>query len=102
MSDRIHELIDGIRSKATSLRDHLSVESTKNEALQKEVESLLNQISSKDEEMAKLQSKISELELNMSATQEQEVIVSDDTGVSKEQIDELVKEIDYCIEQLKK
>jgi len=102
MSDRIHELIEGIRSQATSLRDRLSIESSKNEELQKEVGSLLNQVSSKDEEINQLKSKISELEMNMNTTREQEVIVSGDAGVSKEQIDELVKEIDYCIEQLKK
>ena len=102
MSDRIQELIDGIREKASSLHNQLSTERSSNQKLQDEVSGLQNQISSKEGEIVELKSKISEWETKLKTVDEQDVIGSEDTGVSDEQIDELVKEIEYCIEQLKK
>jgi chromosome segregation ATPase len=102
MSDRIQELIDGIKEKASSLHGQLSTERSSNQELQDEVSSLKNEVSSKEEEIIGLKSKISELETKLETKDERDVNVSEDAGVSEEQIDELVKEIEYCIEQLKK
>ena len=102
MSDRIHELIENVRGKVTSLHSQLLTERTNNQKLQEEVTSLQNEITSKDEEVAALKAKVVELESNKNTTEVQNVSGSVDAGVSNEQIDELVKEIEYCIEQLKK
>lgn len=102
MSDRIQELIDGIREKSSALHGQLLAERSKNQNLSKEAESLKKQVSVNDEEIAKLKSKVEELELKLKSTGEREVVVMDGAKVSDEQIDELVKEIEYCIAQLKK
>ena len=102
MSDRIHELIDGIREKASSLHSQLSTERSTNQKLQEEVEGLRKQLSARDGEIAELSLKMDELETKLNTTSEREVIGSESMGVSNEEIDELVKEIEYCIGQLKK
>lgn len=102
MADRINKLIENIREKVSLLRSQLSVEKSKNESLQKEVNELKLQLTSSQNEVEKLESNIVNLKSEIVKAKEQSVNQSSDTNISDEQIDELVKEIEYCIGQLKK
>lgn len=102
MADRINELIQNIREKVSLLRSQLSVEKSKNESLQKEVEELKLQLNSAQKNVEELESKIVGLQSDIVKAKEQSVNQSSGTNISDEQIDELVKEIEYCIGQLKK
>lgn len=104
MADRINELIEKIREKVSLLKSQLSVEQSKNEALQEEVNQLKLQLTSKQSEVETLESKIVGLQSDIVKAKEQSVNHSTEANVkvSDEQIDELVKEIEYCIGQLKK
>ena len=102
MADRINELIENIREKVSQLRSQLSVEQVKNESLEEQVNQLKLKLTSKENEVKTLESKISNFESNIVKAKEQSVNHSSEANVSDEQIDELVKEIEYCIGQLKK
>ncbi len=102
MTDRINTLIKTIGEKVTRMKDQLSVEQAKNESFQNEIAQLKEQLTSKSNEVEKLESKISDLKSEIGATKGQDVDGSNEMSISDEQIDELVKEIEYCIGQLKK
>ncbi len=102
MSDRIQELIDGIRGKASALHDQLSTERTQNQKLQAELDGLKENVAQRDSKIDELSLKVSELEMKLKTAGEKEVVVAEGTSVSDAQIDELVREIEYCIGQLKK
>ncbi|MDG1148058.1 MAG: hypothetical protein P8N52_07115 [Crocinitomicaceae bacterium] len=102
MSDRILELVGSIKDKVSLVKGQLEKERSKSEDLQNEVVSLREQLAEKQVELNGLSTKISELETKLITKKEQDVVVVEETGVSDNQIDELVKEIEYCIGQLKK
>ena len=98
MSDKIHQLIDSIREQHSRVNEQLLLEQSKNEMFQGEIEKLKSQIENQLEEFSSLKN---ELDLAKNEQKEQIITSSKDTMISEEQIDELVKEIDYCIGQLK-
>lgn len=102
MSDRIHELVDAIREKSILLKDQVASEKTKNQELEKDIQRLKQEVSSKDGQVDELNSKITELNDDLKTVKEQSITESEGNGISDGQIDELVKEIEYCIGQLKK
>ena len=102
MSDRINQLVDTIREKAILLKDQVASEKAHNEELTQEIQTLKQELSSRDEKVDELNTKITELDDGLKAAREQSIGSSGGNGVSEEQIDELVKEIEYCIAQLKK
>ena len=102
MSDRINELIETIREKTSLLRNQIASEKARNEELTLEVQRLSQEVLLKDEALVGLTHKMSELNQSIESEKEQSSSSSDVTGVTDEQIDELVKEIEYCIVQLKK
>jgi predicted nucleic acid-binding Zn-ribbon protein len=102
MADRINELIQKIREKVSQLKDQLSVEKTNNESLQNEVNQLKAQLNLSLKEVESLETKVVKLQSDIVKAKEQSVGGSNESEVSDEQIDELVKEIEYCIGQLKK
>ena len=102
MTDRIHTLIKTIGEKVTRMKDQLSVEQAKNESFQNEITQLKEQLTSKTNEVEKLESRINGFESAVEGTKGQDVDGFSEMNVSDEQIDELVKEIEYCIGQLKK
>ena len=102
MSDRINQLIDTIREKSVLLKNQIASEKANNEELTQEIQSLKQEISLKNEQVDELNSKITELNDGLKAVKEQNITGSEGKGISDEQIDELVKEIEYCIGQLKK
>ena len=102
MSDQINTLIASIRERYTLLNDQLLGEQSKNEQAQLEIEELKSQLDAGNEKIVSLQNELKESEENESDVSEQVVTRSEGTMITDEQIDELVKEIDYCIGQLKK
>ena len=102
MSDQINTLIASIRERYTLLNDQLLGEQSKNEQAQLEIEELKSQLDAGNEKIVSLQNELKESEENKSDVSEQVVTRSEGTMITDEQIDELVKEIDYCIGQLKK
>jgi uncharacterized protein YlxW (UPF0749 family) len=109
MSDRIQELLDGIKEKTLHWHQMYSDERTANQSLQQQLMDVNAQLTTRQQEVNALQQQVDtlkltvgELDAKLKMTQENNVSVSNGTGVSDEQIDELVREIDYCIAQLKK
>lgn len=101
MSEKIHQLIDQIRAKYNRLNGQFVEQKSINVALQDEVTNSQSQLKERDEKIIALEAKIDELESTKNETSEQVITGSEGTMISDEQIDELVKEIDYCIGQLK-
>lgn len=102
MSDRVNELIETLREKMILLKDQCAIERSKNNDLLAENELLKSSLQEKSSEISSLQSKVDSLKEAQSLAKEQSVNHSEEKKVSDEQIDELVREIEYCIGQLKK
>ena len=107
MTERIQHSMNEIRAKALELHNELVQERIKNQALQAQIlekEERLQSVllAGKDSENA-LHAVIDQLTLDLEVAKNQIVEVSvPQNGRNEEQIDELVKEIEYCIGQLKK
>jgi predicted nuclease with TOPRIM domain len=109
MSARVHQLLDEIREKSVKLKSQVAAERAKNEALSAENSELKSAMDGKTKEVGNLQNKVSELSANIESLKEQSVNSQSNTetttqvgGVlTNEEIDALVKEIEYCIQQLK-
>lgn len=103
MSDRIHQLIDTVREKSILLKDQVASERSENQRLKQEIDELKQSIASRDEKISGLEVKVVELNDHIETVKKENITVeSASKGMSNEQIDELVKEIEYCITQLKK
>ena len=101
MSEKVNQLIDEIREKSLSIKDSLSAERTKVESLETEVENLKNKISEKENDLKNKVSEIESLRNDMSSMETKSIPVQKESGITDEQIDELVKEIEFCIAKLK-
>lgn len=101
MSDRIQELVEEIRGKSSDLKRQLESTRSRNSELESELSELRNSISDKEKELEELKSKYDDLQ-KQDLNNDTGVSVSAEQSISNEAIDELVKEIEYCIEQLKK
>lgn len=102
MSNRVHQLIAEIEGKTISLKQKLSEERSKNSLLSDNIGELNKTILDKDQELAALKNEIVRLESELSEKGNISIAAPVVQGVSNEQIDELVNEIEYCIAQLKK
>ena len=102
MTEQIQKVIDQILSKSTALHKIALEERDKNGFLNLEIERLNKLLSDKNEECLTLST---DLELVRSALSlaENKVIEKpvQTIGKNEQEIDELVKEIEFCIEQLK-
>ena len=102
MTEEIQKIIDQIHSKSMALHKVLLEERDKNGHLNSEIERLNKLLSEKNEECFALST---DLELVRSAlySAENKVIEKpvQTIGKNEQEIDELVKEIEFCIEQLK-
>lgn len=101
MSDRLIQVIDEIRAQAIGFHQQYVAERSKNETLEAEVKALQQKISDESAKISSLASKVSSLEVELKAAEDREVKVVKDNGLSDAEIDDLVKEIEYCIERLK-
>jgi hypothetical protein len=107
MTERIQYSMNEIRAKALELHRELVQERIKNQALQAQIlekeERLQSVLLAGKESENALNAVIDQLKLDLEVTKNQIVEVSvPQNGRNEEQIDELVKEIEYCIGQLKK
>lgn len=102
MTPKIQQVIDEIRSKALKMHDQLIAERAVSDELRKELAELRSTISVKEAQEAVLFADIEKLKGELEATRTQFQGDSDlDKRNRDEEIDELVKEIEYCISQLK-
>lgn len=102
MSDRVYKLIETLKEKILLLKDECALERSKNNELTAQNKGLTAELAEKSTAIESLNEQINELATKQSETKEQNVSQTEESGISDEQIDELVKEIEYCIGQLKK
>ncbi len=103
MSDKIHQLIKDVRVNFSSMNESLLAEKSKNQEINAEISELKNQIESLISENKVLKVEIDDFKKRENDVNEEVKLQTQQTTmVSEESIDELVKEIDYCIGQLKK
>ena len=102
MTDNIQKIIDQILSKSNFLHKIVLEERDKNSHLNIEIERLNKLLSEKNEECLLLSKNLDSVQSALSLT-ENKVIENpvQAIGKSEQEIDELVKEIEFCIEQLK-
>lgn len=100
MSDRVSQLIDSIKFKALELHQELQSERIKSNHLEEELMKIKSEINAKSAEIELSKKKIAELGDQIKTLSEQKVDLSSVNDISDEQIDELVKEIEFCIAQL--
>ena len=102
MSDRISKLIDSIKGKAVQLHQELQNERTKSVGLENELSALKSDLNAKSAEIQASKEKIAQLGDQLKTLSEQKVDQpTSGADISDEQIDELVREIEFCIAQLK-
>ena len=103
MTESIQSIINQISEKARALHGLLLSEREKNASLLSKNEQLQSDLEEKLDEVSRLESKLNEQEKRMVGQSEQSSVsaVAPSNGNAQE-IDELVKEIDYCISQLRK
>ena len=102
MSDRISKLIDSIKGKAVQLHQELQNERTKSADLENELSALKSDLNAKSAEIQASKEKIAQLGDQLKTLSEQKVDQpTSGADISDEQIDELVREIEFCIAQLK-
>ena len=103
MNENIQNSIDSIHAKINSLTQRMMVLKSQNTAMTEEIQSFKEQLHECSQRENQLVETIEKLNQDLDLANEQVIESSQrPTGRSAEEIDELVKEIDYCIEQLKK
>ncbi len=102
MSEQVNRLIDEIRGKSVRMREQIEAERATNATLTTEIATLKNEISKKQEAIQTLEGTIADLNGRIETMAEQGVDNSKGKSISNEEIDALVKEIEYCIGQLKR
>jgi chromosome segregation ATPase len=103
MNEKLQHSIDGINIKITSLTQRMEVLRSQNTAMTEEIQAFQEQLHESSQKESQLLETIEKLSHDLSLANKQVIDLSQrPTGRSAEEIDELVKEIDYCIEQLKK
>lgn len=103
MNDKIQHSIDSINAKIDSLTMKIEVLKSQNSSMTEEIQAFQQQLHESSQKESQLLETIDKLNHDLSIANKQVIELSErPTGRSAEEIDELVKEIDYCIEQLKK
>jgi methyl-accepting chemotaxis protein len=103
MTEKIQQIIDDIRQKMAVLDHQLTEVRASNAVLQAELNESNIQLEKSKNEGEILVEAVNELKIALEAANNQVVEVDRPTqGRRDDEIDELVKEIEYCISQLKK
>jgi DNA repair exonuclease SbcCD ATPase subunit len=103
MTERIQHIMNEIRAKALEIHNELVHERNKNQALQAQIQENEERLQAAKQLENQHLAAIDQLTLDLEVAKNQVVEVSvPQNGRNEEQIDELVKEIEYCIGQLKK
>lgn len=102
MAEMIEQLIGEIRERSREIKRNLSAEreNSKNLAMEKTV--LSAEIERLKSELKVANDKINDLKGEMEAMAARNIEQPAERKVTQEEIDDLVKEIDYCITQLKR
>lgn len=102
MTNNIQHIIDEISRKQSELYQKLVEERAKNQQFSVEIESLKHEIHSLNDKIAQKNDDFASLKLELEANKNKVVnVVVDSNEKNDQQIDELVKEIEFCISQLK-
>lgn len=103
MTERIQHIMNEIRAKALEIHSELVQERNKNQVLQAQILEKEERLQAAKQLENEHIAVIDQLKLDLEVAKNQVVEVSvPQIGRNEEQIDELVKEIEYCIGQLKK
>lgn len=103
MTERIQHIMNEIRAKALEIHSELVQERNKNQVLQAQILEKEERLQAAKQLENEHLAVIDQLKLDLEVAKNQVVEVSvPQIGRNEEQIDELVKEIEYCIGQLKK
>ncbi len=96
MTSELKEYIDRIQAKAQHLHTLLVTERERSGSLLTEVSRLNEVVENQAQELQRMQGEYDDLTSKLSERQDQEPMFNDELDV-----DALVKEIDFCIQQLK-
>lgn len=102
MNAQIQQIIDEIKAKSLSMHANLQNERSKCLNQQMELDSLKVELDDLKMKNENLQSQVNLLRNQLEETKGQVVVNSEIPNRNNEEIDELVKEIEYCINQLRK
>ncbi len=102
MNPRIQQLIDEIKAKSLALHDDLQNERAKCLNQQLELDRLKVELDDFNIKNENLKAQVSLLQEKLEETKGQVVENSQYSSRNNEEIDELVREIEYCINQLRK
>jgi len=101
MNEKIQHIIQEIRTKKNALNNLLIAEKQRVSLLESEISSLKGELTTSNSKLGQLQEKNSELQSLLEEAKAQVDAVSVPAEVGYEHIDEMVREIEYCIGQLK-
>ena len=102
MTEKIQDTIQAISRKAVRIGEALRSERSKNEILQEEIHRNKEQLAVESAEIVHLKAEIESLKSALHLAENKVVeIPAPVKGRNEQEIDELVKEIEFCIEQLK-
>lgn len=102
MTERIQHIIDGIRLKYKSLYSQLESERLKNVTLEAELMSLKNENANLLEQKNEFVNQIEKMKSELEEIERQKIEEKDAVEDNRNQeIDDLVREIEHCINQLK-
>ena len=101
MTERIEQLMSELRSTSLELKNRLKTEQVKQAELEAENRALKQEISAFQSEVEANSKQIQSLSSELELVKNNSGQVPAKQSVSKEEIDELVNEIEYCITQLK-
>jgi chromosome segregation ATPase len=103
MTESIQRKIEQIESKVFGLHDLLQEQRAEKARLQSELEGVNARLLAAISDLASKSEELNAVQVMLSSENEQKTVSSTPVVQYKEQeIDELVKEIEYCISQLKK
>jgi hypothetical protein len=103
MTEQIEKSIEQILEKAKSLNSDLQNEKSRNAALLLEIDKMKSELFTATEREFMLNTEVETLKSALQVAENNVVEVPvQSLGKREEEIEELVKEIEYCIEQLKK
>lgn len=101
MNEKIQHIIQDIRNKKNALDELLNQQKQRVSQLEQEIEQLKSEVENKNSDIAKLTNETANLQSLLEETKNQIVNSNVSENNGHEQIDELVREIEYCIGQLK-
>jgi chromosome segregation ATPase len=101
MSEMIEQLIGEVRERSLEIKRSLTAEREKSSNLLVEKASLTEEIEKLRMELKTVNDQVGKLQNEIDAIETKNIEQPTERRVSQEEIDDLVKEIDYCITQLK-